>query len=84
MAIQMNWLVEQRGFRVDAHGRFYVDFDRIAAAVKELVSRILAIEAENDYDAAAKMIAQYGSGLKPEIEGALGRLTRIPVDIRPA
>ena len=82
MALQMSWLLDRGAFRVDSSGRFYVDFEKIAGAVRDLVSEILTIEARGDYAAAKAMLDRHAV-LRPEVAKVLKGLSDIPVDIRP-
>jgi hypothetical protein len=51
-------------------------------AIGELVGEICTIQAEGDYAASQAFIQRYAV-LTPELEGALAKLTHIPVDIAP-
>jgi len=82
-AIQYNWLREQGVVLADpAAGEFRVDETRLAAAVEELLRRVLVLQAEGDQAAARELIARYAV-MPDELARALGRLTDVAVDIRP-
>jgi hypothetical protein len=81
--IQFDWLREKNALTYDeATGHFAADIDAVIAANRELAHEILTIQATGDYDRAGSFIAQYTT-LRPELQAALGRLSSIPVDIRP-
>ena len=63
-------------------GTFSVDHSRIRAAVEELTSRIMTIQAEGNYAAAQEMLTTLGV-IRPEVQNVLDRLHDVPVDIRP-
>jgi hypothetical protein len=81
--IQLNYFVERGAVTYDeASGRYAADVDRLIAANRDLARELLTLQAEGDYDAAARWLADYGT-LRPETQAALGRLDGLPVDIRP-
>jgi len=51
-------------------------------AVRKLTHDLLTIEAEGSYDKAKGILDKY-SLIRPEMKGALDRLTGVPVDIEP-
>ncbi|MBW3660606.1 MAG: peptidase [Gemmatimonadetes bacterium] len=81
-AVQMNALLDAGALAVDEGGRFAIDFSRIPGAYRDLASRLLAIEATGDAEAARALLEAMGS-LPEAGEAALGRLDDVPVDIRP-
>ncbi len=84
MAIQFNYLRERGAFGFDAaSGKFSVDSAKMKTAVPELAREILTIEANGDYVGAQKLIAKYAV-LSQELQSALARLQKIPVDIQPS
>jgi len=82
IAIQLNTLLDQRGFVVNADGTFKVDPDRIKEGVSGLTRDIMTIQAEGDY-AKAKALGERMGIVRPEVQKALDRLASIPVDIEP-
>jgi hypothetical protein len=82
MALQLNSLLDARAVVVHADGTFGVDETRVRAAVADLTSRIMTMQAEGNYGAAQTMIASLGT-LRPEVQRVLDRLDDIPVDIAP-
>ena len=82
-AIQFNFLREREVIAYDAAaGRYRVDKQKFWGGVEELLRRILVLQAEGDYAAAQEMIRRYAV-VPPELQQALARLDRVPVDIRP-
>src|SRR6185436_4259791 len=81
VAVQWNWLRE-RGAIVPAGTKFTVDFEKMRAAVRDLATELLTIEATGDYNRAAALLAKYGKST-PEIETVSRGLSDIPIDITP-
>lgn len=82
-AIQFNYLVGKGAIAYDAAtGRFRMDVPVFEKAIGELVGEICAIQAEGDYVASQAFIQRYAV-MTPELEGALAKLSHIPVDIAP-
>jgi hypothetical protein len=82
IAIQLNSLLDQRGFVVNGDGTFAVNKDRVKEGVAGLTRDIMTIQAEGDY-AAAKALGDKMGVVRPEVQKALDRLRSIPVDIEP-
>jgi hypothetical protein len=82
IAIQLNTLLDQRGFAVNADGTFKVNADRIKEGVAGLTRDIMTIQAEGNY-AKAKELGERMGVVRPEVKRALDRLESIPVDIEP-
>lgn len=82
MAIQFNYLMDKGAFSVDGNGRFSVNYDKIAGAVRDLGRELLTIEANGDYKGAMRLIDTYAT-VRPALKTALDRLDGIPVDIQP-
>jgi hypothetical protein len=81
--IQFNFLREKKAFLYDEEtARFRVDRDRLPEAIRELAHEVLMIQARLDYEGARGFIRKYGT-MPAELQAALGRLTDIPIDIRP-
>src|ERR1043165_1417900 len=80
-AVQWNWLRE-RGAIAPAGTKFTVDFDKMRAAVRDLATELLTIEATGDYNRANALLAKYGHAT-PEMDAVNRRLTDIPVDFTP-
>ncbi len=82
-AIIYNYLLEKGGYKYDeAAQKVSVDFDEIYKSVKELATKVLMIEAEGDYPAAKALIEKYAVE-SPSMKALTGKLTELPVDIRP-
>lgn len=81
-AIQLNYLLDHGGFRVNADGTFSVDGAKIRAGVEGLTRELLTVEAEGDYAKARRMIEQLGV-IRPQTQAVLGKLDQVPVDIEP-
>jgi hypothetical protein len=82
IAIQLNYLIDQRGFVINGDGTFAVNKDRIKEGVAGLTRDIMTIQAEGNY-AAAKELGEKMGVVRPPIQKALDRLASIPVDIEP-
>src|SRR3954466_2523293 len=82
IAIQLNYLLDQRGFVVNNDGSFTVNKDRIKEGVAGLTRDIMTIQAEGDY-AAAKALGDKMGVVRPPVQKALDKLQAIPVDIEP-
>jgi hypothetical protein len=81
-AIQLNYLLDQGGFRVNADGTFTVDAARIRDGVTALTREIMTLQAEGSYEKARGLIDRLGV-MRPETQRVLDRLTDVPVDIEP-
>ncbi|MBM4396124.1 MAG: hypothetical protein FJ087_10575 [Deltaproteobacteria bacterium] len=78
-----NKLAEADAFRYDpATRRFSVNPERIRPVVRELVGVLLSIELNGDYDAAGRLIVDYGL-VPAEVRGKLDEIAGLPVDILP-
>jgi hypothetical protein len=82
IAIQLNYLMDQRGFVVNADGTFAVNRDRVKEAVAGLTRDIMTIQAEGNY-AAAKALGEKMGVVRPPVQTVLDKLGSIPVDIEP-
>jgi hypothetical protein len=82
IAIQLNYLLDQRGFVVNSDGSFAVNKDRIKESVAGLTRDIMTIQAEGNY-AAARELGEKMGVVRPPVQKALDKLAAIPVDIEP-
>jgi hypothetical protein len=82
IAIQLNYLLDQRGFTVKPDGTFAVNPDRVKEGVAGLTREIMTIQAEGDYTKAKALGDRLGV-VRPEVKAALEKLQSIPVDIEP-
>jgi hypothetical protein len=81
-AIQLNYLLDQGGFRVNDDGTFTVDTGKIREGVTALTREIMTLQAEGSYEKARALIDRLGV-MRPETQRVLDRLTDVPVDIEP-
>jgi len=82
IAIQLNYLLDQRGFVINDNGTFAVNKDRVKEGVAGLTRDIMTIQAEGNY-AAAKELGDRMGVVRPPVQKALDKLQAIPVDIEP-
>ncbi len=82
MAMQVNYLMDKGAVIANPDGTFAVDLGKIKGAVRDLDHDLLTLEATGDYNGAKRMLDTLGM-LRPVLQGALARLTDIPVDIEP-
>lgn len=78
--IQLNYLREKGAIVKGENGKYTVNNDKFFDVVSDLAGLVLTIEAEGDYDAALKLIADYGhmdDMTKAEIES----LNDVPRDL---
>jgi hypothetical protein len=81
MAMQFNYLVDKGAF-VHKGNAWEVDSSKIRGGVRDLAHELLTIEARGDYAGAKRMLDSLGV-LRPEMSATLGRVSAVPVDIRP-
>jgi hypothetical protein len=82
MAMQVNYLMDAGGFRVNRDGTFTVDLKRVKKGVIGLTRELMTLQATGDYDAIRRMIDRLVV-IRPEVQAVLDRLGKVPVDIRP-
>jgi hypothetical protein len=82
IAIQLNYLLDQRAFTIQGDGTFAVNPDRVKEGVAGLTREIMTIQAEGDYEKAKSLGDRLGI-VRPQVQQALDRLLSIPVDIEP-
>jgi hypothetical protein len=82
IAIQLNYLLDQRGVLINGDGTFAVNTDRMKEGVAGLTRDIMTIQAEGNY-AGAKALGEKMGIVRPEVQKALDKLAAIPVDIEP-
>jgi hypothetical protein len=80
--IRFNYFKEMGAFSVDADGRYRVNVDKMAEAVRSLSALILTIQGDGDYARAEEMLTKYGV-MDDSLKAALKKieLRDIPVDI---
>ena len=81
-AIQLNYLLDQGGFRQEADGTFSVDPAKIRDGVTALTREIMSLQAEGSYAKAKAMIDTLGV-VRPPVKALLDKLSDVPVDIEP-
>ncbi len=81
-AIQLNYLLDNGGFKVNGDGTFAVDTAKIRENVIALTRDIMTLQAEGSYAKAKQMLDTLGV-LRPEAKAVLDKLTSVPVDIEP-
>jgi hypothetical protein len=82
IAIQLNYLLDQRAFMINDNGTFAVNKDRVKEGVAGLTRDLMTIQAEGNY-AAAKELGERMGVVRPPVQKALDKLQSIPVDIEP-
>ena len=82
IAIQLNYLLDQRGFEINSDGTFRVNPDRVKEGVMGLTREIMTIQAEGDY-VKAKALGDRLGIVRPPVQKALDKLVDVPVDIEP-
>src|SRR5262245_562227 len=82
MAMQLNHLLDQGGFRVNPDGSFAVDYGKVRQGVEGLPRDIMTIQATGDY-AKARALLERMVGVRPEAQRLIDRLADVPVDIAP-
>ncbi|HQU70715.1 MAG: peptidase [Calditrichaeota bacterium] len=81
--ITLNYLMEKGGIEFLAgEERFRVNDDKIEAAVRDLAHDLLMLQALGDYEGTKTFLAKYRVE-SPELMLVLGKLSDIPVDIKP-
>ncbi len=82
MAMQVNYLLDSGGFRVNADGTFSVNLKKAKKGVASLSHDLLSLEATGDYEGGKRLLEKLVI-LRPEVKSVLDRLGDVPVDIRP-
>lgn len=82
MALQVNWLLDAKGFVVAADGTFGVDLAAVKAGVTSLTREIMTTQATGDYARAKALLAKYVV-IRPEVKRMLDQLGSLPVDFEP-
>lgn len=82
MAMQVNYLLDAGGFRVNSDGTFSLDLKKTKKGVAGLTHDLLTLQATGDYEGGKRMLERLVV-MRPEVQGVLDRLGDVPVDIRP-
>ena len=82
IALQLNYLLDQGAFVVNADGTFSVVDAKIKEAVTSLTRELMTIQANGDYAAAQALLKKLVE-LRPPVKAILDKLADVPVDIEP-
>ena len=82
IALQLNYLLDQGGFKANADGTFAIDPVKIKAGVAALAGEIMTLQATGDYTKAKAWLERMAV-VRPPVEKLLDRLSGVPVDIEP-
>ncbi len=82
MAIQVNYLLDSGGFRVNPDGTFSVDLRKAKKGIAALTRELLTLQATGDYEGGKRMLERLVV-VRPEVQAVLDRLGKVAVDIRP-
>jgi len=82
MALQVNYLLDAGGFRVNADGTFSLDLRKTKKGVTALTRDLMTLQATGDYEGGKRMLERLVV-IRPEVQAVLDRLGDVPVDIRP-
>ena len=82
IALQLNRLLDEGAFVVNADGTFSVVDAKIKGAVANLTRDLMTIEAAGDYTGAKDLLAKMVV-IRPEVQRVLDKLADVPVDIEP-
>lgn len=81
-AIQFNYLLHERAFRIDDNtGRLSIDETRSRDAVFKLAATILSIQEQGDFAGASEFVKKFCI-TTPELSRLLQRVEHVPIDIR--
>ncbi len=80
--MRFNYFAEHDAFTRDAEGYYTINFDKMHQAMLDIMTRILHIQGDGNYELAAKLIKEQGI-VMPQLQADLDRLNEsgIPVDI---
>ncbi|WP_286829006.1 MULTISPECIES: dipeptidyl-peptidase 3 family protein [Kordiimonas] len=82
-AFQYSLLKEDGAFTADPEtGRFSLDYDKMEAAVTDIVRRVVMLQGDGNYGEAKAFLSTYGK-LDEAAKAAIARTADIPVDIQP-
>ncbi|HEY0782158.1 MAG TPA: hypothetical protein VGE98_06885, partial [Thermoanaerobaculia bacterium] len=79
---QFNYLLQKGALEVDDQARFRAVSEKFPAAIKDLLAEMLTLQATGDYAGTKRFLDTYGKAT-PQLVQAVGKLTDLPVDIRP-
>jgi hypothetical protein len=79
---QFNFLLERGALEVDEEGRFRAVSDKFPEGMRNLLSTMLMLQANGDYEGTKAFLDTYGVASEALV-AAVDRLEEVPVDIRP-
>ena len=79
---QFNYLTEKGALVVDKNARFRSVPEKFPDAIRALLRDMLMLQATGDYEGTKRFLEKYGQPTQ-SLREAIGRLTDVPVDIRP-
>jgi hypothetical protein len=82
MALQVNYLLDQGAFKLNADGTFSVDLKKAQLGAAQLTHELMSLEATGDYGK-TKALLDKMQVIRPAVKAVLDKLTAVPVDIRP-
>ena len=82
MALQVNYLLDMGGFRVNPDGTFSVDLRKAKKGVIGLTHELMTLQATGNYEGTKRLLDRLVV-IRPEVRAVLDRLGKVPVDIRP-
>jgi len=82
MALQVNYLLDAGGFRVNPDGTFNVNLRRAKKGTTALTRELMTLQATGDYEGTKRLLERLVV-IRPEVRAVLDRLGEVPVDIRP-
>jgi hypothetical protein len=81
-AIQVNYLLDRGGIKVNADGAFTFDVPAMKAGVAGLTRDLMTLQATGDYAKAKDLLARMAV-VRPEVARVIDRLREVPVDVEP-
>ena len=82
MALQVNYLLDAGGFRVNPDGSFSVNLRRAKKGIAGLARELMTLQATGNYEGTKRLLERLVV-IRPEVRAVLDRLGAVPVDIRP-
>jgi hypothetical protein len=82
MAVQVNYLLDAGGFRVNPDGTFSVNLRKAKKGVIGLTHELMTLQATGDYEGTKRLLDRLVA-IRPEVQVVLDRMDKVPVDIRP-
>jgi hypothetical protein len=79
---QFNYLAKKGALVTDAGGRVHAVSEKFPGAIRDLLHDMLTLQARGDYNGTKQFLDTYGKPT-PALRKAIGRLSGVPVDVRP-